>query len=465
VTWRDDVLASSPVVYYEFEETSGVVADDSGPNGYDGTISAAVLVNQTGAHGKGFDFTSGASSVSVTAPPYVWPTAQLMIECWAKQASNAGNPRLWEADPSIVNPAFGIVTNTFIWLSLKSTGAGNTSLTWNHAGEPTDGAFHLYQFVFDGTDIQIWFDGVFKAGTPLLGSTTLDWAGYGLTVGNRTPNVDSGDSWHGVIDDFAVYPSSIKAPARAGYWGIELSHVTSPPALTFVGSTDSHGVSTGAKTRVFGTGPIAGLQTGDLLIAAISNGAIANEVDPITAPDAGWTRIRRDLSVTNTRLSTQLWYKIATGPSDGGGTWTFGTVAGCAEIVVMDIVAYRTTGSAWTLGNHGANVTEVTISGAGNTGDIVAPSVTASGAFGHLLFCNFVTWTGGTALFTTLTLPGSLTQRYNQATNATQEANGDDRTVAASAPSGTRTAVVTIIGIGSSTDQIGQSVIFGSDSQ
>jgi hypothetical protein len=223
MAWRDDVLANSPLLYYEFEETTGSTAFDSGPNGYDGAIDASVLLNQTGAHGQAFDFTSGTSSVLADNPPVVLPTASLLIECWAQTSGYpGGNPRLWEADPSIVNPAFGIVRDDFVWLSLKSTTAGNTSLTWTHAGEPIDGSFHLYQFEFDGTDIVIWFDGVEKARTALLGSTTLDWAGYGMTVGNRRPSVDSGDSFHGVIDDFAIYPIPLADKVAAvgdGFWG------------------------------------------------------------------------------------------------------------------------------------------------------------------------------------------------------------------------------------------------------
>jgi hypothetical protein len=458
MAWRDDVLSSDPFLYYEFEETSGTTAFDSGPHGYNGIIDAGVVLNQTGAHGQAFDFSAGTSSVSAPFPGVVLPTAAIFIECWAKQVTNAGNPRLWEADPSIVNPSFGIVTNTFIWLMLKSTGAGSTSLTWNHAGEPTDGAFHLYQFEFNGTDIAIWFDGVKKASTPLLGTNILDWAGYGITVGNRTPSVNSGDSWQGIIDDFAVYERKIPQEA---FWGIELTHVTSPPQITFVGVTESHAAQAGSTTRVISA--IATTEAGDLLIAAISNGAPATEADPITAP-AGWTRIRRDVSITAPRLVSQLWYKIATGPSDGGGTWTFGT-AGSADIVIMDIVAYRTTGTPWTLGNTGANITEDFVSGAGNTENIVAPSVTASGAFQQLLFTNFVSFDVGGANASTLALPGSVTQRYNNNVNSDQEGNGEDRTVAASTASGTRTAVLTIVGAARTTEQIGQAVIFGSDSR
>jgi hypothetical protein len=232
--------------------------------------------------------------------------------------------------------------------------------------------------------------------------------------------------------------------------------------ITFVGSIHDEGIALGATTRNFGGGNIAATVAGDLLIAAISNGAPANEVDPITPPDAGWHRVRRDIT-TDAFLVAQLWYKIATGPNDGGGIWTFGTIAGCAETVAMDTVAYHTTGGPWALGNTGANITEDFVAGAGNTENIVAPSVTADARVGQLVLCNFVSTDIGGSLSSTLALPGSLTQRYNDHTNSTQEGNGDDFTIGPSSPSGARTAVLTIVGAARTTDQIGQSVIFGTD--
>ena len=232
-------------------------------------------------------------------------------------------------------------------------------------------------------------------------------------------------------------------------------------SISFVGVTSAQGAGTGTTTRFLS--PIVPTLAGDLLVAFIANNAPGAETNPLGAPDVGWTRIRRDLSITG-GTSAQLWYKIATGASDGGGTWTFGAPSS-ADVVVMDVLAYRTTEQPWALGNHDVLRTQQFVANSPNTENVVAPSVLADTRATQLLMCNFVSDDegGGVGQSGTFALPGSLAQRYNTFTNHVSESNGEDVTVAPSAASGARTAVFSLIGPGRTTDQIGQSVIFGTD--
>lgn len=222
MAWRDDVLANNPVFYYEFEETTGSVAVDSSVNGNDGTIGADTLLNQTGAFGQAFDFTrtSDPDNIWVEGPTTsLLPTSLFLVECWAKQTSAPGDPRLWETNPGVSAEVAALVDSTRVRLAFGAGGPNDFS--WNHGGLPTDGDFHLYQFTYDGTDLAIIVDDVMRASQAFVGGTP-SWGSGNFVIGTKRADNSPAttDNFKGIIDEVAVYQVAVKqASAGDGYWG------------------------------------------------------------------------------------------------------------------------------------------------------------------------------------------------------------------------------------------------------
>src|SRR5262245_33776124 len=93
--------------------------------------------------------------------------------------------------------------------------------------------------------------------------------------------------------------------------------------------------STGASSTSLTLARPAGVQAGDLLVAAFS--ARSGLETSITNP-AGWTQIRRDLceGPQQTTLTQPLLYRVATGAEPLAYTWSFGrSVSAAGEVVAF----------------------------------------------------------------------------------------------------------------------------------
>ena len=91
ISYKNTVLADSPLVYYRLDEASGTTATDSSGSGHNGTYSATgVTYSVTGAIRGDADkaVTFNGTTGDVTVPSPINPTGSATLECWVKIAAN-----------------------------------------------------------------------------------------------------------------------------------------------------------------------------------------------------------------------------------------------------------------------------------------------------------------------------------------------------------------------------------------
>ncbi len=230
--YRNLILGEAPVVYYEFDETSGTTATNSATTGatYDGTINTAggsVTVDQPSfaQGGTAYDFGGGfvGAASALTSSLDEWT-----VEAWVNYdsaknsaANYLGNDQGgWNDDVQIgigaENGTFGVSAGE-VGLSHQdnanqtrdSVSAPLSADEWHHivmTGENATGV---------GTStLQLFIDGVLvDSDDTVVGNVTFNGAdGIGtahLTVGAARPNhTDAGyRPYDGLLDELAIYDS------------------------------------------------------------------------------------------------------------------------------------------------------------------------------------------------------------------------------------------------------------------
>ncbi len=158
---------------------------------------------------------------------------------------------------------------------------------------------------------------VFRDGTQVGTSATTSFTDTGLTAGTAY-------AYTVAAADAAGNVSAPSAPA---------TEVTTPPAGgnpgTGGGDTEFIAAATGTGSTATTVPAPAGVQAGDVLVAAVSLRGTA-----VITPDAGWTLVREDANGFTMRQS--LYVKVATG-GDESSTWTLNR----AQDHVVQVLAYR----------------------------------------------------------------------------------------------------------------------------
>ena len=249
--YRTAVLADSPIVYYEFDETSGTTAANSATTGasYTGTFKTAggsVTVNQTSfanggtAYGFGGGFIAAAFALTNSLDEWT-------VEAWVSydpaktSASNflSNDQGGWNNDV-----LFGIgAENGSLGVPGGSVGLiqqGSPGSTRDFVGSPlTAGEWH--HVVVTGSTaagaITLYVDGI-PAGAPdisLVNGATFNGAnGIGtanLTLGAARPNsADPGyRPYHGLLDEVAIYDKVLDANAVARHYDASGEEPPDPP--------------------------------------------------------------------------------------------------------------------------------------------------------------------------------------------------------------------------------------------
>ncbi len=216
--YRNAVLADNPIVYYEFDETSGTTAANSGSLGatHDGTIVSTVTLGQSSfaEGGTAYDFGGGRVTGAAFSTLTEWT-----VEAWinwdsakTSQSHIFGNDQAgWNDDV-----LFGIGTeNGNLGVPASNVGciqqSADQSTTRDVVTEPLSHS-EWHHVVATGSDaagaLKLYVDGVL---VDTDSSLTLDATmnGYAFSVGsdgayNRT--------FDGLIDEFALYDTVLDAP-------------------------------------------------------------------------------------------------------------------------------------------------------------------------------------------------------------------------------------------------------------
>ena len=219
-----------------------------------------------------------------------------------------------------------------------------------------------------------------------------------------------------------IGPSSDTAPCSTGAYGKALAYGNpTPPSIANSNATNvqsATNANSGAATLVIPK-PTS-TATGDLLVAGITvDGGSATSV---TAPDAGWTQIRRTDNDTN--VSVVSFWKLA-GASEGNN-YTFTLSPGARAVGgILRVTGVDT-----------ANPIDVSGENTENSTSVQAPSITTTTAQTTLI--GFF----GTGTQTTFGTATSMTERFDQqqGNNAGPSLAGDADSAATAGATGNRTA-------------------------
>jgi hypothetical protein len=267
--YRNTVLADNPVLYYEFDETSGTTATNSGATGatHDGTISGTVALGQGSFSlgGTAYDFGGGR----VTAAPLASSLTEWTVEAWVNiDGTKTTRSHILSNDQGGWNDdvLFGLGVES----GSQGVPAGNMGLIQQAAPEgPRDfvtkvfNAYNVWRHVVVTASesagvLKLYVDGGLVDTDSSMNVNLRFNGGDGigtadLAVGQRSAS-SATDPYEGLLDELAIYGTALDAATiRTHYQAgivptIQLSSTTvvsnAAPA-TLVGTlSDPSGVAT-----------------------------------------------------------------------------------------------------------------------------------------------------------------------------------------------------------------------------
>src|SRR5689334_10400974 len=192
---------SLPVADYGFNEGTGSNTADNSGNNHTGTLQGNVSWTTGGRYGNGLSFDGVTGFVSVPASSTLNLGASGTIEAWVNpQTINEWNSVLAKGNSNNDPPTnYGLEingNNRFLCI----LGNGNSARTLASTTAVTTGTFYHVACVWDGTQLQLYVNGVLNASvaqnlTPAANSSPLYLGQYG---GNA-------DRMHGIIDEVRIY--------------------------------------------------------------------------------------------------------------------------------------------------------------------------------------------------------------------------------------------------------------------
>ncbi len=236
-TYRDVILGDAPIVYYEFNESSGTTATNSATTGatYDGTINTAggsVTVGQSSfaMGGTAYDFGGGHVGIAALGSSLTEWTVEAWIN-WDSAKSSAStvfsnDQSGWNNDVLLgISPEGTSVTPANEIAIIQQAAPGGprdivslslTSDTWHHViatSSTTAGELKLY------------IDGVLVGTEQMDVNLTLN--NTDLWIGRRNA---TGNEFDGLIDEFALYDSVLSATDVANHFS-----AASAPVVAWTG--------------------------------------------------------------------------------------------------------------------------------------------------------------------------------------------------------------------------------------
>jgi hypothetical protein len=245
-SYRQDVLAASPVSYWRLGETGGTsAADETGRN--PGTYTN-VLLNQPGAltcdTNPSASFSGAQSYARVPASPSLDMTSAVTVEFWAKRRTISSTYQVLVGKPGNGASKF---ENYAVWLAPSGRytayfGNGATSVA---AVTPpvTDTNWHHIVATHNGSSVRMYMDGVLRhefATTLQLTANTQP-----LNLGRTNDNVYFFNGW---LDEVAIYPTALPATTVQSHYAKGNPNPV-PPCVTL--TTPANGSQTSDANVTF----------------------------------------------------------------------------------------------------------------------------------------------------------------------------------------------------------------------
>lgn len=227
LTYAQQVLADSPLIYWKLDETSGTTAADASGNGRDGTIAGSGVTYSASpvlAHGSTSALTFDGSTGRVVSPSINMNAyTSFTVEFWMNIAAFDGSD---DGVVALTNSG----TNNSGGISIIPCWGGGFWFTQAHATgsqyrfhpRPSAAAPHHYAFVFTknttgAAAIVSYLDGAAWStaggGEDTSGTTDASWASSSFYLGSN------GNSAFipATIDEFALYGTDIGATRVAAH--------------------------------------------------------------------------------------------------------------------------------------------------------------------------------------------------------------------------------------------------------
>lgn len=199
--WNSTISAAAPLHWFNFEETSGTTADDSGSANVDGTYTGSVGLGSTGLVGKAATF-DGSSHVFVGGPNLTgdWTLETIML-----------------ADTVNGGPSMGIIGTDFTaaermavkaeqWNQTEQLGYtvfGVVDVTFSGAATPT--SFSHVVMVGTDTGVELFINGA-SAGSA---TTATFLARHAIGTGAVRADGTLVDGLVGAIDELVIYDRAL----------------------------------------------------------------------------------------------------------------------------------------------------------------------------------------------------------------------------------------------------------------
>jgi hypothetical protein len=201
--WSGTISAAGPLHWFNFEETSGTTADDSGSANVDGTYTGSVMLGTPGLVGNAAMF-DGASHVFVGGPSLTgdWTLETIMLADTATGGVSMGiigadfaatermavKAEQWNSTEQLGYTVFGVVDVTF----------GEPA-----AATPTD--FAHVVLVGTGTGVELFVNGVSASSS----TTSTFLSRYAIGTGAVRADGTLVDGLTGAIDELVIYDRAL----------------------------------------------------------------------------------------------------------------------------------------------------------------------------------------------------------------------------------------------------------------
>ncbi|MBY0369704.1 hypothetical protein K2X33_03395 [bacterium] len=209
-SYRDAMLALSPVGYWRLGDTSGTSASDLGSGGNTGTYTNGPTLNQTsGVTGEANtsvlldgsnDYISFGNAAALKA------TSAFSVALWFKYVSTTGGTVLVSRTGATGNDNFSLYNSSGTILFGARKNDGSTWLQTSSVTLTDTSNWHFVVGTYDGSTLRLYLDGVLASsynGTFTIYSTMAGNLQVG--AGSVTPN----QFLSGYVDEFAFFNSAL----------------------------------------------------------------------------------------------------------------------------------------------------------------------------------------------------------------------------------------------------------------
>jgi hypothetical protein len=216
-TYRQTVLASTPVGYWRLDEQSGTSAVDLSGNNNTGTYTGGVTLQQVGAVGDGtystkFDGVDGWITIPDSAS--LSPTAAVTVEAWVMPTAfppSAANGIVCKdvGGTTSTNPAYVLQIDQFGKAVFGINSLPDTFTTATASSALTLNRWSHVVGTYDGANMFLYVNGVQVATTAVV--VAIDNTTGTLNIGRQKTTAVTTRFWSGRIDEVAVYSTALTA--------------------------------------------------------------------------------------------------------------------------------------------------------------------------------------------------------------------------------------------------------------